>query len=50
MIQEGKVKIKVIPTSATWLGVTYKEDADGVKSALKRLVDNGEYPNHLWEK
>ena len=30
--------------------VTYKEDADSVKAALKGLVDSGEYPNNLWEK
>ena len=32
-IQEQKGKIKVIPTSAQWFGVTYKEDAPGVKKA-----------------
>ncbi|MBQ3307005.1 MAG: nucleotidyltransferase [Bacilli bacterium] len=40
--------VEVIKTTATWYGVTYKEDADGVKEALKRLVDEGEYPNNLW--
>lgn len=49
MIQEGKVKIKVIPTSATWLGVTYKEDTDNVKEALKKLHEEGKYPDKLWD-
>ena len=49
-IEEDYATCKVIPTTATWYGVTYKEDADGVKKALKGLVDNGEYPNHLWEE
>ncbi|MBC7902989.1 MAG: nucleotidyltransferase [Gemmatimonadaceae bacterium] len=40
--------IKVIPTSAQWFGVTYKEDAPGVKSSLDALVDSGEYPEKLW--
>lgn len=48
-IREGYATCDVIPTTATWYGVTYKEDADGVKAALKGLVDSGEYPNHLWE-
>lgn len=49
-ISEKYATCKVISTTATWYGVTYKEDADGVKKALKGLVDSGEYPNHLWEK
>ncbi len=40
--------IKVIPTSAQWFGVTYKEDAPGVKASLDQLVNAGEYPARLW--
>ena len=49
IIEEGK-EVKVLSTNATWYGVTYKEDTESVQSAIKKLVDNGEYPNHLWEK
>lgn len=49
-IDENYATCKVIPTTATWYGVTYKEDAEGVKKALKELVDSGEYPNHLWDE
>lgn len=41
--------IKVIPTSAQWFGVTYKEDAPEVKASLNKLVDGGEYPSKLWK-
>lgn len=47
-INEKKGIIKIIPTSAQWFGVTYKEDAPEVKQKLDELVDAGEYPNHLW--
>ena len=47
-IEEKYATCKVIPTTANWYGVTYKEDADGVKQALKNMVTNNEYPNHLW--
>lgn len=47
-IEEGYATSEVLKTDATWYGVTYKEDADGVKAALKGLVDCGEYPNDLW--
>jgi UTP-glucose-1-phosphate uridylyltransferase len=47
-IKENKGVIKVIPTSAQWFGVTYKEDAQGVKESIDSLVENGEYPSRLW--
>jgi len=40
--------IKVIPTSAQWFGVTYKEDAPGVQASIDKLVAAGEYPSSLW--
>lgn len=40
--------IKVIPTSSQWFGVTYKEDAPGVKRSLDELMNNGAYPQSLW--
>ncbi len=49
-IKEDYATAKVIKTTATWYGVTYKEDAEGVKKALKQLVEEKEYPNHLWEE
>lgn len=49
-IKEGYATAKVIKTTSTWYGVTYKEDAEGVKKALKQLVDENEYPNHLWSE
>ncbi len=47
-IKDGGV-IKVIPTSAQWFGVTYKEDAPEVKQSLDKLVKEGEYPEGLWK-
>lgn len=47
-IKEREGVIKVIPTSAKWFGVTYKEDAPMVRESLRKLVDAGEYPENLW--
>ena len=44
-----KGNIKVIPTSAQWFGVTYKEDAPGVQASLNALIDKGDYPKNLWK-
>ena len=41
-------KINVIPTSAQWFGVTYKEDAEAVRASLHALINAGEYPSSLW--
>ncbi len=41
-------KILVISTSSQWFGVTYKEDAPGVKESLYKLIEEGEYPKSLW--
>jgi len=48
-IRDEKGKIKVIPTSAQWFGVTYKEDAPGVKESIELLVESGAYPKKLWD-
>lgn len=47
--REDITKVKVIDTEAVWYGVTYKEDTEGVRSAIKALVEKGDYPNNLWE-
>jgi dTDP-glucose pyrophosphorylase len=54
-IENGYSTCEVIPTTATWYGVTYKEDAPQVQESIKKLVktkdnENGDYPLHLWEK
>ena len=48
-INNDNGKIKVIPTSSKWFGVTYKEDAPEVKQSIQALVDSGAYPEKLWD-
>ena len=47
-IKTGKGVIDLVPTSAKWFGVTYKQDAPIVKASIDRLVAAGEYPSSLW--
>lgn len=47
-IKTGRGEIKVIPTSAPWFGVTYKEDAPVVQRNLDKLVAEETYPSRLW--
>ncbi len=44
----GLGKVKVIPTNAKWFGVTYKEDAPGVKASINQLIETKVYPARLW--
>jgi len=48
-IKDKKGVIQVIQTSAKWFGVTYKEDAPGVKQSIDALVAAGVYPEKLWD-
>ena len=48
VVKGGEASVKVIPTSAQWFGVTYKEDAPSVKASVDKLVADGEYPGSLW--
>ena len=48
LIYDNKVSCVVLETTASWHGVTYKEDTPNVKKAIKDLVDNNIYNNNLW--
>jgi hypothetical protein len=47
-IRDGEGRVEVIPTSAIWFGVTYKNDAPAVKEGIDKLLAAGEYPSGLW--
>ena len=46
---EKYANVKVLHTSSTWMGVTYKEDTENVKESLRKLIQNKEYPFVLWK-
>lgn len=48
-IKSENGKIRVIPTSSQWFGVTYKEDAPSVKESLDALISEEIYPPSLWK-
>ena len=47
LIKDGTATVKVLPTNDKWFGVTYKEDAPIVINSIKKLVEDGVYPNKL---
>jgi len=49
LMNSGRVKVKILESTAKWMGVTYKEDKPVVTEKIQALVDNGAYPNSLFE-
>ncbi|MCK4466696.1 MAG: nucleotidyltransferase [Bacteroidales bacterium] len=49
LIQNKQARIKVLESGDKWFGVTYREDKPAVVRRLKELVDQGVYPESLWE-
>ncbi len=49
LITEGRARVKVLTSGDKWYGVTYKEDKESVKRAVRGLVESGLYPAALWE-
>ena len=49
LIHSGRARVKVIPCREKWCGVTYKEDAAGVKAELQSKKDKGFYPDMFWK-
>lgn len=44
LMKEGKATVKVVPTSASWLGVTYQEDKPHVVNGINKMIADGVYP------
>jgi hypothetical protein len=48
LIQDKRLDVKVLESSARWFGVTYQEDKPLVISKLRELSATGVYPDNLW--
>ena len=49
MMQEGRITIEVLETSARWHGVTNRPDLPILKAAIRKMKDEGQYPEELWK-
>lgn len=47
-LSKGLINVKVLNTTSTWYGITYREDLDILKTELNKLIESGIYPNKLW--
>ncbi|MCH7414052.1 nucleotidyltransferase [Belliella sp. R4-6] len=48
LIENGEAAVEVLEGGKTWFGVTYTEDKPVVIASLKKLHEEGEYPENLW--
>ena len=49
LLQAGKAKAKVLRSADKWYGVTYAADKPQVVAALKKMAEEGKYPDGLWK-
>ena len=49
LLKEGKATVKVLRSADKWYGVTYAADKPVVVAALKRMTEQGLYPDGLWK-
>ncbi len=48
IIKRKNGTIKILETTESWYGVTYKEDIDLVKESINKLIKQKIYPQKLW--
>jgi hypothetical protein len=48
MVVRAEATVRVLPTTSTWFGLTYREDKPRVKAAIADLVARGLYPARLF--
>jgi dTDP-glucose pyrophosphorylase len=49
LIHEGKATVKMLHTHDRWFGVTYREDKEAAVASINSLIQQGLYPEALWE-
>ena len=47
-IRKDKAKVRLLETRDKWFGVTYKEDKPAVVAAIRKLIEEGVYPEKLF--
>ncbi|WP_159519363.1 nucleotidyltransferase family protein [Sunxiuqinia indica] len=48
LIRTGQAQAKVLDADSQWFGVTYPEDKPFVVEQVKKLTEQGDYPQKLW--
>jgi NDP-sugar pyrophosphorylase family protein len=49
LVKEKRADVNVLRTPDAWFGVTYPQDKAHVMASIRTLVQQGKYPERLWE-
>ena len=49
LIVLGEIRVRVLSTPADWFGLTYQRDKAIVSAAIRKLIEQGRYPERLWK-
>lgn len=47
-IARREARVRVLKSSSRWFGITHPDDREPVVAAIRRLVNEGRYPERLW--
>jgi len=50
LVTGGAATVKVLSTNEPWFGVTYRADKSLASASIRRLIDEGIYPERLWNR
>ena len=48
MIQEGQIRVKVLPSNEGWFGLTDRGDHPRAVDRISHMIADGHYPKRLW--
>jgi hypothetical protein len=47
-VKKGEITIQILRSNSQWFGVTYREDKPFVVESIRKMVDQGMYPEKLF--
>ena len=50
LVTGGTATVKVLHTDEPWFGVTYRADKSIATACIRKLIDQGIYPERLWDR
>ena len=48
LVKRKQKKVKILKTHDNWFGVTYREDKEIAQRCVRKLIEQGVYPEKLW--
>lgn len=50
LVESDKARVKVLHTDDPWFGITYRRDAAIAARCMRELINQGLYPENLWDQ